>query len=295
MTTASDLSNDGSPDDPGSGTVLAIVGVGLLGGSVALAARQRGVSNRIIGIGRNAERLQAAVDAGVIDEYFTELPDRDAPWTTVVIGTPVDRIAIDVEQIASASQPGTIITDVGSVKGPICRSVAESKLPDGVTFIGAHPLAGSEKTGFESARADLFDGRVTVVTPHEEDSDHASGAVREFWQRLGSRVLEMSPAEHDEALATTSHLPHVAASALAATLPQRFLPLAASGFRDTTRIAAGDPDLWVAILLENASAVRAGLKAFADTFEKFQTAIENEDADELKKLLEVAKRIRDAL
>jgi prephenate dehydrogenase len=275
--------------------VLAIVGVGLLGGSVALAAKARGIADRVIGIGRNPDRLQAAVDAGVIDEFLTKLPECDAPWTTVVIGTPVDRIAEDVRRIAAVSRPGTLITDVGSVKGSICEAVSNAGLPDGVNFVGAHPLAGSHKTGFEAARADLFDGKVTVVTMDSAAEDAANSAVRSFWEQLGSRVIEMSPAEHDAALATTSHLPHVAAAALADILPDRFRDLAASGFRDTTRIAAGDPDLWVAILLENADAVSNSLATFSESFGKFQAAIRKRDPDELKKLLQVAKRNRDAL
>lgn len=295
MAIESESNNELSRDQPSPKHVLAIVGVGLLGGSVALAARERGLASRVIGIGRNPQRLQAAVDAGVIDEFLADLPADNAPWTTVVIGTPVDRIATDVRRIASVSKPGTLITDVGSVKGSICEAVQEAGLPAGVSFVGSHPLAGSEKTGFEAARADLFDGRVTVVTPLS-DTDHAAGAaVQNFWQQLGSHVMEMSPQNHDAALATTSHLPHTAAAALAAVLPAQFQPLAASGFRDTTRIAAGDPDLWVAILLENASAVSASLAAYSESFEKFRAAVENRDAGELKKLLEIAKRNRDAL
>ena len=275
--------------------VLAVVGVGLLGGSIALAVKQRGVADRVIGIGRNPERLQSAVDAGVIDEFLTDLPAGDAPWTTVVIGTPVDRIAEDVQRIATVSRPGTLITDVGSVKGSICEAVQSAGLPSGISFVGAHPLAGSHETGFEAARANLFDGKVAVVTPNPAGEESANAAISSFWEQLGSRVIEMPPAEHDAALATTSHLPHVAASALAATLPEAFQQLAASGFKDTTRIAAGDPDLWVAILLENAAAVSASLNAFSQSFGKFRTAVENRDADELKKLLQVAKRNRDAL
>ncbi len=293
MTIESEPANSACSDD--RNRILAVVGVGLLGGSVALAAKQRGIAGRVIGIGRNPERLQAAVDAGVIDEFFIELPERAAPWTIVVIGTPVDRIAEDVRRIAQVSRPGTLITDVGSVKGTICGHIQATPLADGVSFVGAHPLAGSEKTGFEAARADLFDGKVTVVTPNSSNDGAANSAIRSFWERLGSRVIEMSPADHDAALATTSHLPHVAASALAEVLPDRFRGLAASGFKDTTRIAAGDPDLWVAILLENADAVSASLNTFSQTFEKFQAAIEKRDPDELKKLLQLAKRNRDAL
>ncbi len=293
MTIEPEPANSKSRDDQSE--VLAIVGVGLLGGSVALAAKERGIADRVIGIGRNPERLQSAVDAGVIDEFLIDLPEGNAPWTTVVIGTPVDRIAEDVQRIAAVSRPGTLITDVGSVKGSICEAVQSVGLPNGVSFVGAHPLAGSHETGFEAARADLFDDKVTVVTTNPAGDESANSAITSFWEQLGSRVIEMSPSEHDAALATTSHLPHVAASALAATLPEIFQQLAANGFKDTTRIAAGDPDLWVAILLENATAVSTSLDEFSQSFEKFRTAVKNRNADELKKLLQVAKRNRDAL
>ena len=295
MTLESDFTSDHFAGDNARKNVLAIVGVGLLGGSVALAAKERGIVDRVIGIGRNSGRLQAAVDAGVIDEFLTELPTSNAPWTIAVIGTPVDRIASDVLRIAAASRPGTVITDVGSVKGSICDAIAAKGLPNSVSFVGAHPLAGSEKTGFEAARANLFEGRVTVVTPRPTDDQAAGIAIRQFWQQLGSQVVEMSPADHDAAVATTSHLPHVVASVVSAVLPDEFRQLAASGFRDTTRIAAGDPDLWVAILLENATAVSASMAAFSESFGKFQAAVKNGDADELKKLLQLAKRNRDAL
>ena len=292
MTIEPEPANSKSHDDQTQ--VLAIVGVGLLGGSVALAAKERGIADRVIGIGRNPERLQAAVNAGVIDGFLTQLPEQDAPWTTVVIGTPVDRIAEDVRRIAAVSRPGTLITDVGSVKGSICDAVQSVNLPEGVSFVGAHPLAGSEKTGFEASTADLFDGKVTVVTPNPA-TESANLAIRSFWERLGARVIEMSPVDHDAALATTSHLPHVTASALADVLPEEFRQLAASGFRDTTRIAAGDPDLWVAILLANSDAVRASLATFSQSIGKFEAAIEKQDPSELKKLLQLAKRNRDAL
>ena len=295
MATESDISNNSSHDLPPRKPVLAIVGVGLLGGSVALAAKKRGIVDRVIGIGRSQKRLQAAVEAGVIDEFLTELPASDAPWTIAVIGTPVDRIAKDVLRLAAVSRPGTILTDVGSAKGLICEAVQAAGLPDGVSFVGAHPLAGSEKTGFEAAIPNLFEGRVTVVTPPVPSEQDAGTAVSQFWERLGSRVIEMTPQDHDAALATTSHLPHVAASAVSAVLPDEFRQLAASGFRDTTRIAAGDPDMLVALLLENAPAVLTSLAAFSESFRKFQDAIENRDADELKKLLQLAKRNRDAL
>ena len=282
-----------SADAPQTGT-LAIVGVGLLGGSVALAAKQRGLCQHVIGIGRSAERLQAAVDAGVIDSFATNIADAEPAWDLVVVGTPVDRIVADVQAIAERSCPGTLITDVGSVKGAICRDLSSS-LPDGVQFVGSHPLAGSEKRGFEVATPDLFDGRVCVVTPGDESGAAAVERTIALWASLGSRVVRMEPDAHDVALATTSHVPHVVAAALAAALPESERDLAATGFRDTTRIASGDPDLWVAILLENAAAVEASLDRFEAALSSFREAIRKGDSGELKKHLELAKRSRDAL
>lgn len=282
-----------SADAPQTGT-LAIVGVGLLGGSVALAAKQRGLCQHVVGIGRNAERLQAAVDAGVIDSFATSIVDVDPVWGFVVVGTPVDRIVADVRAVAECSRPGTLITDVGSVKGAICRDLAGG-LPEGVHFVGSHPLAGSEKRGFEVAAPDLFDGRVCVVTPDDASDSAAVERTTVFWETLGSRIVRMAPDAHDVALATTSHVPHVVAAALAAALPESERDLAATGFRDTTRIASGDPDLWVAILQENAAAVEASLGRFDAALDAFRQAIRKGDAGELKKHLELAKRSRDAL
>lgn len=279
---------------------VAIAGVGLLGGSIAAALKRRALARRVIGIGRNAERLQAAVDAGLLDGFTTNPGESDRDWNFVIVGTPVDRIAEDVRAIAAVSQPGTLVTDVGSVKEPILQSLgvdAAQALPlaDGVEFIGSHPLAGSEKRGFEAARANLFENRVTVITPAASNSSDACLRVRGFWESLGSRVVSMSAADHDRALATTSHVPHIAAAAVAAILQPSQRDLAATGFRDTTRIAAGDPDLWVAILLANADAVLSSMRDLSDSLQSFEAAIRTRDADQLRSLLQDAKEKRDAL
>lgn len=274
--------------------VLAVVGVGLLGGSVALAARQFGVVQHVVGIGRDAARLQAAVDAGIIDEFCTEPTEDHAYWDMVVVATPVDRIATDVRKIARISLPGTIITDVGSVKADICESIGAEPAP-GVFFVGSHPMAGSEKRGFETARGDLFIDRVVVVTPDKRTENEALELVTEFWTLIGSRVVTRPAQQHDEAVATTSHVPHVAASALASLLWEDQHDLAANGFRDTTRVAAGDPDLWTAILKSNSEAVLPSLRTFIESLELFEDALENGDAKQLKLLLDLGKKNRDAL
>lgn len=273
---------------------LVIVGVGLIGGSIAAALRKRKFAGQIIGVGRSARRLDDARDAGLIDFGTTELADAAARADLMVFCTPVDRIADGVLSAIPHCRPDTLITDAGSVKGCICRELSQPSA-DGVTFIGSHPLAGSEKNGFEHADADLFVGRVCVVTPGETTPRDSFRRLTAFWQSLGLTVLEMSPSDHDRALAETSHLPHVVATTLAAALSDSNRSLTSTGFADSTRIAAGDPDLWTAILLANADAVVQSIDVYAGGLGKFRAAIANRDADVLKNLLEVAKRKRDAI
>ena len=271
---------------------IAIVGVGLIGGSVALAAKSRGVAQTVIGVGRNALRLEQARRAGIIDEGVVDLAAAGIRADLMVFCTPVDRISAGVREAAQTCREGTLITDVGSVKGGIARALA-SGLPDGVVFVGSHPLAGSEQQGFQNADARLFENRMCVVTPVTESMPFAVEKIATFWEGLGANVVEMSPEAHDTALAETSHLPHLAAAALAATLSPENSTLTASGFRDTTRIASGDPDLWTAIFLANRRDVLASLMKFDQLLAEFRQALEHNDADELKRLLAAAKMNRE--
>ena len=283
-----------SSSEPASDRVLVIAGVGLLGGSIAAAAKERGIAHRVIGIGRNPERLQAAADAGIIDAFATDPTQCDAEWDLGIVATPVHRIAAEVHRLAEASRPGTLITDVGSVKEDVCHAASLS-LPGGIRFVGSHPLAGSEKNGFEFSDPNLLDGRVTIVTPLDSSQTEAADEVTAFWRSLGSVVHQLDVKTHDRALALTSHLPHVVAAALASLLSEELRPFAATGFRDTTRIAAGDPDLWVSILLSNAGAIAGSLDEFSRQFDEFREAVRNQDSERLKSLLQLAKTSRDAL
>ena len=273
---------------------LTIVGVGLLGGSVARAAKQRGLVRRVIGVGRDAVRLEQARESGLIDDYRTDLVQAAAQSDLLIFATPVNLIASGVREAAAACRPTTLITDVGSTKSHLCRELATG-LPNGVTFVGSHPLAGSEKQGWEHARADLFAGRVCVVTPIESSNRNAVEKLTAFWQAIGMSVLEMSPESHDRALAQSSHVPHVVASALAQTLADENRSLAATGFADTTRIAAGDPQVWVPILMDNRDAVLARLDEFSSQVAAFREALARGDADELRRLWERGKAIREQL
>jgi cyclohexadieny/prephenate dehydrogenase len=279
--------------------VLTIVGVGLIGGSIGLAARQRGVADCVRGLGRSRESLDEAKSVGAIEEVHldpkTAIPGSDL----VVVCTPVDRIAEDILRYAPLASAGAIFTDVGSTKKRIVDDL-EGKLPHGVAFVGSHPLAGSEKKGVRHADADLFVDRTTVVTM-SLSGFAASGAdpkvvdaVTDFWRALGSIVTTMTPLHHDAVLAATSHLPHLIAAALSCTVPPSQHELAATGFRDTTRIAAGDPGLWSAIFEQNRNELLNALDRFDAQLELFREAIESGDHDGLVALLADGKANRDA-
>ena len=274
--------------------VLTIVGVGLIGGSIGLAARRRGLARLVRGVGRQQASLDRARNVGAVDETFLDLAPAVAGAEMVVFCTPVDHIARQVLEAAPSCAPGTIVTDAGSTKGRIVREV-EGHRRNSVAFVGSHPLAGSEKRGPEFADAELFAGRWTVITPTETTDPRALERVTAFWQALGSRTRVMSPEAHDAALAMTSHLPHLAAAALAGMLPDELRSLTATGFRDTTRIAAGDPGLWTAIAAHNQSALSATLARLEQRLAAFRQAIDASDWAELHELLTRAKEVRDAL
>jgi len=270
----------------------AIVGVGLIGGSIAAALRKRDFSGEVIGVGRNPARLEAAAEQGLIDGYSLSPSEVSAGFW--VICTPVDRIIETARSIPPSSEGTILVTDAGSVKAEICDSLSAG-LQAGVEFIGSHPLAGSEQQGFEHANADLYENRTCVITPKDSATPTSLNRLRNFWTFLGMRVLEMSPEDHDRALATTSHLPHAAAAGLMHVLDEKDQSLAATGFADTTRIAAGDPDLWTAIFLQNAEQVAEAISTFSVRIEEFQQALINRDASAIRQFLADAKRKRDRL
>jgi prephenate dehydrogenase len=273
---------------------LTIVGVGLIGGSIGLAARQRRLAQRVIGVGRQRDSLERAQRLGAIDDCSLDLVAAVAGADLAVFCTPVDQIARQVLAAAAACAAGTLLTDAGSTKAAIVAEL-EGRLPAGVAFVGSHPLAGSEKRGPEHADARLFEGRLTVITPTPRTDAAAVERVASFWRALGSRVRLMSPEEHDRALALTSHLPHLLAAALAGMLSPELHELTASGFRDTTRVAGGDPSIWTAIFAHNRAAVLDALRLLTARLAEFQSALEAGDAAAVDRLLTQAKRVRDAL
>jgi cyclohexadieny/prephenate dehydrogenase len=273
---------------------LTIVGVGLIGGSIGLAAKRRKVAERVLGTGRRQASLNQALAIGAIDEAFLDLATAVHRAEVAVFCTPVDRIAEQVLDSAPGCAPGTLLTDAGSTKAEMVRRV-EGRLPQGVAFVGSHPLAGSERRGAEHADADLFQDRLTIVTRTPATDPAALERISAFWRALGSRVQVMDPEAHDQALAMTSHLPHLLAAALAGVLPPKLQELTASGFRDTTRVAAGDPALWTGIFAQNRLAVLDALQRLDEQLTRFREALVLGNWTAVGDLLAQAKKVRDAL
>jgi prephenate dehydrogenase len=273
-------------------TTLAIVGVGLLGGSIALAARRRQLAERILGVDHPSAREQA-LRLELIDEAV-ELRTAAATADLLIFCTPVDCLAAQILAAAPACRAGCLLTDVGSTKAEIVRTV-ESHLPPGVAFVGSHPLAGSEKNGSEHARAALFDQRLVIVTPTPRTEPASVERIAAFWRALGATVRVMDPEVHDRALALTSHLPHVVASALASVLTPDLFSLTATGFRDTTRLAASNSALWTAILSANSSAVLQAIDRYSEQLANYRAALAANDRAALEALLAQGKQNKDAL
>jgi prephenate dehydrogenase len=273
---------------------VAIVGVGLIGGSIGKALKTRQLAGRIIGVGRSAASLEAAKKHGAVSETSLDL-SAVAAADLVVVATGVAAIPTLLDAIDAAVRPGTLITDAGSTKASIVAGWERRRRSRRGRFVGAHPLSGSHRRGPADADANLFAGRVTVITPAAATPPRDVEEAGDFWAALGSTVFVMPPKEHDKILAATSHAPHMIAAAVAAATPATALQFTAGGWRDTTRIAAGDPGLWADILLDNAGQVATAMKRIAAAAEKMLVAIEAGDRRRLVSLLERAKEERDAV
>jgi prephenate dehydrogenase len=274
--------------------VVAIVGVGMIGGSIGLAARAKRLATRVIGIGRSAESLAAAKKAGAVTETSLDMT-AVAAADLVVVAAGVGSIPRLLDEVDAAVKPGTLVTDAGSTKASIVASWEKRRRRRRGRFVGSHPIAGSHRRGPAAADADLFAGRVAVVTPVAATPGRDTEEIGGFWAALGATVFVMTPREHDRILAATSHGPHLVAAALAASTPPASRMFTAGGWRDTTRIAAGDPELWADILLDNAGELGPAMKRFAGLMERMLSAIEAGDRRRLVALLERAKEQRDAV
>jgi prephenate dehydrogenase len=272
---------------------VAIVGVGLIGGSIGIDLLSRGLAKHVVGIGRRPESLLAAKQAGAVTQTTTSLEEGVAQAELVVVCTPVGQIADDICRTFRACPDHALITDAGSTKAAIVAEV--EKLAPRARFVGSHPLAGGEKSGPTAAVPNLFENRTVVITPTEKTDAADEARIVEFWTSLGAKIVRMSPEEHDRAVAAISHLPHLTASALAEATSTEDLPLAARGWLDSTRIAAGDPGLWKQILMVNRTHVLTAIARYEKVLGSLKAALENADEAQLEQMLTDAKRKRDAL
>jgi prephenate dehydrogenase len=270
---------------------LAVLGLGLLGGSVALAARARGVARRVAGASRSRETLARARARGVVDEAVADPGDAAAGADLVILATPPFAMPGVLREIAPRLRPGALVSDVGSVKGMLAEMLPGC-LPPGVAFVGSHPMAGGHARGLEHARADLFVGAACVVAPGAGAERAGVERLCAFWEALGARVVLRDPATHDAEVAWVSHLPHALAFAFARALagaPPGAAQLAGPGFRDFTRIAHGDPELWSEILAANRKALAGPLHAAAARLAELARELEAGDAEALERWLTEAR------
>ncbi len=265
---------------------VAIVGVGLIGGSLALAARAAGLVGEVVGLGRSEANLAVARQRGIIDRSVRDPADL-GPVDLVVLAVPVRSTAAAARALLPYLRSGTLLTDVGSVKATVVAEM-EVLLPPRMPFVGAHPIAGSEQAGAAAARADLFQGARCILTPTPRTDAAALRTVRALWEGVGARVDDMDAVAHDAALAWVSHLPHAIAYALVGALARSGAERAALGgasWRDATRVASSLPELWRDIFLANADAVLAATDAFAAELARLRAAVAAGDAPALEALL----------
>lgn len=269
----------------------AIIGIGLLGGSVGLALRRAWPDLPVVGVARNQATLSAAMDIGAATEVTDDLSAACRDCDLVLVATPVDLVAAAVCQAAEVTAANALITDVGSTKAKIVSTVASDSRAAKL-FVGSHPIAGSEKSGPQHASSELFRGRLVVVTPGPDTSPSLVERATALWNQFGGRVTLASPAEHDRLLAATSHLPHLVAAAMAALLPPEADSFAGSGWRDTTRVASGSAEIWSAICLDNAVAIEQELQRMITQLQHLRSAVADGDSAAIEQLLLTARASR---
>lgn len=279
---------------------VAIIGVGLIGGSLAMAMRQKGLCGQITGIGRKMENLVAAKKLGVVDSFTQDIEDGVKDADLVIAAVPVLKTVEVIKRAAPHLKPGALVTDVGSVKSAIVDGV-EAVIPEGVHFVGAHPIAGTENSGVAAAFPELFVGHKCILTPTESTDKNALAAVRKIWQEAGATVVVMDAEVHDWILAATSHLPHIIiynlVSAVGDTANRRgdIMSYSAGGFKDSTRIASSPPEIWSDICGMNKAYILENIENFQKRLEAIKKFIQAGDLTSLTREFTKAKEFRDSL
>ncbi len=279
---------------------LAIIGVGLIGGSLALALKQAGEVKHVVGCGRNEKNLIKGVELGVIDSYQVSIADAVKGADIVVLAIPLGSMQTVFEKIAGVISSQTVITDVGSAKASVVQVATECLGERIRQYVPGHPIAGTEKSGVEAGFASLYQNRKVILTPLDSTDKDAIETIDKMWRHCGASIEYLSVQHHDKVLAATSHLPHMLAFALVTFLSglndhDEIFRYAAGGFRDFTRIASGDPVMWRDVCLSNGDALLSLIDAYKDELDLVSDAIKNQDADRLLELFSKAKSERDSL
>lgn len=278
---------------------IAVLGLGLMGTSLALALKKRGFSGHLLGYARRESTRNQAVQDGMFDEVFADPAECVAHADIVVVCVPIWTIAKLAEEIVDALRPNAVVTDVGSTKSELLKTMEPLFADSNAFFVGSHPIAGSEKTGIEAGDPDLYDGRLTVVCPSDDTPAEAEQAVVHLWKSAGSEVVKMSPGAHDAMLASTSHLPHMVAAALARSVadgdPASKADFCGTGFKDTTRVASGSADMWVDIIDTNRSALEAELDRFHEELQGLIHILRSGNGDDIRRWLEEAAADRNEI
>lgn len=277
---------------------MTVIGVGLLGASLAKACKERGLVEEISGYGRNRENLEKARDLKIIDHCPADLGAAVSGADLIVLCTPVSTLVPLMQNLVSKVRPGTLITDVGSVKEPIVKGI-DKLVPKGVFFVGSHPIAGGENSGLEASTADLYQDAKCIVTPTDATDKKAVEKISALWQAVGMKVVSLSAEEHDFIFGAVSHLPHIVAYALMNTLGALRTPngcevtaYSGAGLRDITRIASSDPVMWRDICLSNRNHSLDLIDRFQNKLEGIRSTIERGDGQELKKEFIAANKYR---
>lgn len=277
---------------------IVIVGAGLIGGSFGLAIKKKYRDCKVIGFGRDLNRLKSAKKIGAVDWTTLNLKDAVSNADVVILCLPVKSIIKFAIEILQFVKKGCIITDVGSTKKEIVESL-ENKMPDDVHFIGAHPLAGSHNSGVKFANDNLFKNTVCIVTPTKATNRDALNTIKSIWTKIGAKVIFISPDEHDKLIAKTSHLPHIISVSLISTvldnLIRKIQPFIASGFKDTTRISASNPVLWRDICVTNRVNIIRNIEKFEKHLAKIKNVLKKNNGKILLNLFKLAKEKREKI
>ena len=277
---------------------ITLVGVGLLGGSLGFVIQKERLANRVVGYVRRKASVSEARKLHAVQEATRNLQAAVSDADLVILCTPLAQMRTLVLEMAPALKRGSIVTDVGSVKASVVRELEKPIALAGAHFVGSHPMAGSEKTGMAAAHADLFVNALCVVTPTRSTNAAALRRVEQFWQSVGSRVLRLSPPVHDLLVSRSSHLPHLLAATLTNLVldparPPALADLCATGFRDTTRVASGSPEMWRDIAMANRRNIVSALDAFAQEAARLRRALGSGDQKWLARWLEQARQRRE--